>query len=59
MKIRRQPHPLGRKQNFNRKDCVAWNQYKEVLSSGGKNLTIPNDPNPWNCLRAVIDQFYE
>lgn len=63
--------PLTDKKNFRFKDCKAWNQYRqnntaqyirvEVATdySPSAGLSIPTDPNPWNVLRSVIDQFYQ
>lgn len=63
--------PLTDKKNFRFKDCKAWNQYRQNNTalyiraevspdySPCASLNLPTNPNPWNVLRSVIDQFYQ
>lgn len=65
-----EPSPLGQKY-FTFKDCKTWNRYKQISTaqyiraeagpdySSHAGLNLPSDPNPWNVLRSVIDQFYQ
>lgn len=68
--IKWEANPLGHKQNFTFKNCKAWNRYKQTCTTqyirGEINphelcagLNLPDDRNPWNVLRSVIDQFYQ
>lgn len=63
--------PLTDKKDFRFKDCKTWNRYRQnntaqyLRAEGGPDyspcasLNLPTDPNPWNILRSVIDQFYQ
>lgn len=66
-----EPNPLGRKKYFSFKNCKTWNQHRQTRVTqyiraeidpdytGCVNLSIPDDPHPWNTMRSVIDQFYQ
>lgn len=65
------PADLTKKVNFSFKDCKAWNSHKakNMLNyihehvdpdyNDFKSIDIPDNPNPWNVLRYVIEQFYQ